>query len=100
MADVTYNTASFPSLIGTLQRLIDLRIKDNHNYSNSNTDNKVTETDMKPLPYILFAYKERDPAERTLWDKVKEIGIEFTQIGKVADARGAPVEIYAGKVDR
>ncbi|KAF8889276.1 putative methyltransferase-domain-containing protein [Infundibulicybe gibba] len=61
MADVTYNTTSFPALIRTLFRLITADAKS---------------------PLILLGYKERDAAERTLWDLAREIGVSFYRIGE------------------
>ncbi|EDQ98329.1 uncharacterized protein LACBIDRAFT_303943 [Laccaria bicolor S238N-H82] len=75
MADVTYNTASFPSLIRTLDKLLRLGSKPSA---------------------ILLGYKERDAAERTLWDMAAEIGVEFEKVGERAGAGGAPVEIWIG----
>lgn len=75
MADVTYNTASFPSLVRTLSKL--LRIS------------------AKP-PVVILGYKERDPAERTLWEMAREIGITFDKIGERNGAGGAPIEIWVG----
>ncbi|KAI0640729.1 putative methyltransferase-domain-containing protein [Trametes meyenii] len=77
MADVTYNTASFPSLIRTLSALIRL--------------NPPT----KP-PVIVLGYKERDPAERTLWDMAQEIGVAFKKVGEREGAGGQAVEIWIG----
>ena len=73
MADVTYNTASFPALVATL--------------------NRIVKRSSRP-PVILLGYKQRDEAERTLWPMTKEIGIEFTQLGEVAGAGGMPVEVW------
>ena len=75
MADVAYNTASFPSLIRTLDKLLRLGSKP---------------------PAILLGYKERDAAERTLWDLAAEIGVEFEKVGERVGAGGAPVEIWIG----
>jgi protein N-lysine methyltransferase METTL21D len=77
MADVTYNTASFPSLVRTLAQLIRL---------GSNP------------PMVLVGYKERDAAERTLWNLAAEIGLDFEKIGEHMGAGGAPVEIWLGRV--
>lgn len=76
MADVTYNTASFPALIATLRSLIHLGTKP---------------------PLILLGYKERDPEERTLWDLTQQIGIQFEQVGERAGCGGASVEVWIGK---
>ncbi|KAK1222138.1 hypothetical protein PQX77_015066 [Marasmius sp. AFHP31] len=80
MADVTYNTSSFPALIRTLSSLVSLNPKD------------------KP-PTILLGYKERDSAERTLWDMAHEIGIQFTQVDSVPGTGDVPIEIWIGEVD-
>ncbi|KAL5513207.1 hypothetical protein ACEPAH_3605 [Sanghuangporus vaninii] len=79
MADVTYNTASFPSLILTLSRL---------------------STRAGRTPSVLLAYKERDPDERRLWDMARSIGLHFDEIGRVPGAGGVPVEIYQGRFER
>jgi hypothetical protein len=43
---------------------------------------------------VLLAYKERDPAERQLWDVVaRETGIVLECVGRQAGAGGLPVEI-------
>lgn len=77
MADVTYNTASFSALVGTLSRLINRK------------------QNGRP-PRVLMGYKERDPDERTLWDRAKDIGLCFHQIARVNGAGGNPVEIWLG----
>ncbi|KAJ4470116.1 putative methyltransferase-domain-containing protein [Lentinula aciculospora] len=77
MADVTYNTTSFPALIQTLARLITLNPID------------------KP-PLILLGYKERDATERCLWTMVTEIGIHLERVGERPGAGGAPVEVWVG----
>ncbi|KAJ3827245.1 putative methyltransferase-domain-containing protein [Lentinula raphanica] len=79
MADVTYNTASFPALIRTLSNLINLNPVD------------------KP-PLILLAYKERDVTERSLWMMAEEINIHFENVGERLGAGGAPVEVWIGQV--
>ncbi|KAL5536890.1 hypothetical protein ACEPAF_713 [Sanghuangporus sanghuang] len=79
MADVTYNTASFPSLIRTLSRL---------------------STRARRTPSVLLAYKERDPDERRLWDMARGIGLYFDEIGRVPGAGGVPVEIYQGRFEQ
>ncbi|KAI6126039.1 putative methyltransferase-domain-containing protein [Pisolithus croceorrhizus] len=80
MADVTYNTASFPVLISTLSRLVKFsqsKRADHH-------------------PTILLGYKERDVAERTLWDMVRDVGIDLEQVAVVNGADGAAIEIWVG----
>lgn len=73
LADVTYNTAMFPALIMTLKRLVDV----------------------PNPPVVLLAYKERDPAERTLWEMSAEIGIVLKKLAIEAGAGGEAVEIWA-----
>ncbi|KAG9223826.1 hypothetical protein CCMSSC00406_0007688 [Pleurotus cornucopiae] len=82
MADVTYNTASFPALVKTLDGLVKLSVRSGKQ------------------PLILLGYKERDEAERTLWDMVKEIGIDFQQVGKREGAGGFPVEIWIARAEQ
>ncbi|KAI5124255.1 hypothetical protein M0805_005104 [Coniferiporia weirii] len=76
MADVTYNTDSFPALMGTLSRLSKLR--------------------PGRSPAVLLAYKERHPDERRLWEMARAIGLRFDEIAHVGGAGGNPVEIYLG----
>lgn len=79
---MTYNTSSFPSLVRTLSSLIKL-----------NATKKV-----KP-PLILLGYKERDLAERALWEMVLAIGIVFRKVGGRSGSGGQEVEVWVGKVD-
>ena len=79
MADVAYNTNSFPSLIRALQSLINLR------------------SSPHPPPLILLGYKERDPEERTLWELAKGIGVDFMRVGTRRGFGGQAVEIWVGR---
>jgi protein N-lysine methyltransferase METTL21D len=81
MADVAYNTASFPSLIRTLNRILSFS----------------EHSDPSTTPLILLGYKERDAEERSLWDMALSVGIELQQMGQKAGAGGCPVEIWLGK---
>ena len=82
MADVTYNTSSFPSLIRTIRSLIQLS------------------TDKNSTPrFILLGYKERDPAERDLWQMATEVGITFEEIGQLTGKGGTPAEVWIGKMN-
>ncbi|KAI0741358.1 putative methyltransferase-domain-containing protein [Daedaleopsis nitida] len=81
MADVTYNTASFPAFVRTLASLVRLSPPDR-------------------LPTIVLGYKERDPEERTLWEMVRGIGVTLERIGEREGAGREPVEIWVGKCDR
>lgn len=78
MADVAYNTDSFPALIQTL------------------ADARNMSPDKKPL--FLMGYKERHGEERRLWDMTKKVGIDFIRVGTVpGHASGvAPIEIWIG----
>jgi len=111
MADVTYNTSSFPALLRTLAALLVLSTRDSH-------DSDVAEPDAHPdpddpgvlqghdheeerqhgEPLVLLAYKERDPAERQLWDMMaRETGVVLECVGKQPGAGGFPVEIWLGR---
>lgn len=78
MADVTYNTVSFPSLVRTLDKLVQS--------SRSSAGGR--------LPCIILAYKQRDPAERTLWSMLRNIGIHMIRVDKVRGAGDEEVEIW------
>lgn len=78
MADVTYNTASFGSLLDTISALL----------KGPNTSSSS--------PMILLAYKCRDAAERTLWADASARGIVFVQVATVAGVREPAVEIWIG----
>lgn len=83
MADVTYNTSSFPSLVRTLDKL--LRLGDNG--------------EAHLAPTVLLAYKERDASERTLWEMSTHIGLHFNKISDRAGAGGPPVEIWVARLE-
>jgi protein N-lysine methyltransferase METTL21D len=95
MADVTYNTSSFPALLRTLSSL--LALSDHRRQCVAGPDAH------EPIapgngPLVLLAYKERDPGERQLWDMmVRETGVVLECVGKQAGAGGLPVEIWLGK---
>lgn len=82
MADVTYNTSSFPALIRTLSNLI-----------------KLNQTALIKPPLILLGYKERDPEERTLWEMARGVGIIFERIGERRGTGGNEVEVWIGQVE-
>ncbi|TFK71378.1 hypothetical protein BDN72DRAFT_765157 [Pluteus cervinus] len=83
MADVTYNTDSFPSLIRAIHNLIQL--------PKSHLPNSIP---TKP-PIIILGYKERHSAERELWPQIKEIGAELVKLGEREGAGGPHIEIWA-----
>lgn len=86
MADVAYNTSSFPTLLSTLASLLAL----------SDHDGNAAAGAREPL--VLLAYKERDPGERQLWDMMMaDVGVALEQVGSEAGAGGPPVEIWMGK---
>jgi protein N-lysine methyltransferase METTL21D len=113
MADVTYNTSSFPALLRTLAALLALSTEDS-----STRGGRVTEldpgldpddpgaprdsdddSDEKCGPLVVLAYKERDPAERQLWDMMaRKTGVVLECVGKQAGAGGLPVEIWLGRM--
>ena len=79
---MTYNTASFPSLLRTLSSLTQLNV----------------ERSRSP-PIIILGYKERDPDERSLWGMLEgEMDIHFE---KVAACGGwpdsTPIEFWVGQ---
>ncbi|KAH8111060.1 putative methyltransferase-domain-containing protein [Phellopilus nigrolimitatus] len=90
MADVTYNTDSFPALIGTLSRLSRSR------KGLARQTNQAVQPPQLPETTALLAYKERDPDERRLWDMALAIGLRLDEVARVRGAGGHPVEIYAG----
>jgi len=75
LADVTYNQVYFEALSSTLAKL------------------------MSPDTLVLFAYKERDSAERTFWDMLKAMDIILEHVENISGAGGAPVEIWLGRRD-
>ncbi|EIW66798.1 hypothetical protein TREMEDRAFT_70051 [Tremella mesenterica DSM 1558] len=79
-ADVTYNTASFPSLLRTISSLL-----------------MTPEGNMQPV--LLLAYKERDPGERELWDMLRDAGVNMKLVDKVRgceEGEEGTVEIWSG----
>ncbi|KAF9648854.1 hypothetical protein BDM02DRAFT_3235344 [Thelephora ganbajun] len=83
MADVTYNTVSFPSLLRTLSSLVQLNTK--HSRS---------------PPVVILGYKERDPDERSLWGMLEsEVGLRFERVGECEGwPASTPVEFWIGQV--
>jgi hypothetical protein len=113
MADVAYNTSSFPALLRTLTSLLALSNAQSHRDDSNDVANDADGDDPGPgsqdrdlekvddergCPLVLLAYKERDPAERQLWDMMtRETGIVLECVGRQAGAGGLPVEIWLGK---
>ncbi|KAH8996134.1 putative methyltransferase-domain-containing protein [Lactarius hatsudake] len=86
MADVAYNTSSFPALLSTLASLLAL----------SDHDDGAATGVREPL--VLLAYKERDPGERRLWDMMaRRVSIVLERVSSEAGVGGPPVEIWMGK---
>ncbi|KAF8587885.1 hypothetical protein K439DRAFT_1336887 [Ramaria rubella] len=81
LADVTYNSASFPSLVRTLANLLQ---------SSKASPEGAT-------PCILLAYKQRDSAERELWSMLREININMVLVDKIGGASGEAIEIWIWK---
>ncbi|KZT66140.1 hypothetical protein DAEQUDRAFT_696103 [Daedalea quercina L-15889] len=86
MADVTYNTSAFPSLIRTVSEILHLRS------SALLSEPRLRET------MILLGYKERDPAERTLWEMMRDICVHLEKVDERRGAGGDPVEIWIGTI--
>jgi len=108
MADVTYNTSSFPALLRTLASLLAPSAAAHHQGEDDGVADDDADNDDDPGsqgreerghdPLVLLAYKERDPAERQLWNMMtRETGIVLECVGKQAGAGGLPVEIWLGK---
>jgi len=83
MADVTYNTSSFPSLLRTLSSLVQLNAKR-----------------LRSPPIVILGYKERDPDERSLWGMLEsEVGIHLEKVEECEGWPGStPVEFWVGQV--
>ena len=116
---MAYNTSSFPALLRTLASLLALSYtqghRDDDDVANDAVDDPGSQerdsekADSDDRDYergcgghdhtlVLLAYKERDPAERQLWDMmVRETGTVFECVGRQAGAGGLPVEIWLGK---
>lgn len=78
-ADVTYNTASFPCLVATLERLL--------------------KPEGRPAPLLLLAYKQRDEAERDLWGMLSDRGIKTVLVDRVQGAeKTGETEIWVAGV--
>jgi hypothetical protein len=121
MADVAYNTSSFPALLRTLASLLALSNAQRSHRDDDDVANDAGDDDPEPGsqerdsekvddrdcergcgghddPLVLLAYKERDPAERLLWDMMtRETGVVLKCVGRQAGAGGLPVEIWLGK---
>jgi hypothetical protein len=117
MADVAYNTSSFPALLRTLASLLALSYAQSHrdddDVANDAVDDpgsqerdseKADDRDYErgcgghDHPLVLLAYKERDPAERQLWDMMRsETGIVLECVWRQAGAGRLPIEIWLGK---
>lgn len=82
-ADVTYNTSAFPSLLSTLTSLL---------HPSAGLSNR---------PLLVLAYKERDPAERELWDMLKKRGIDMVMVDEIKGAEDYGLtEIWIGRSNR
>jgi len=76
MSDVAYNTDSFPALLTTISKLLEIGEKP---------------------PVILLGYKERDEAERSLWNMMENIGVHLEMIGLRQGFADPLVEIWYGE---
>ncbi|KAK0497323.1 putative methyltransferase-domain-containing protein [Armillaria luteobubalina] len=50
-------------------------------------------------PLILLGYKERDEAERTIWDMANEIGVRFRKVDMITGSGVYPVEVWIGEME-
>jgi hypothetical protein len=125
MADVAYNTSSFPALLRTLASLLTLSdaaqshrddsddvandAGDDPGLGSQEREDKGDDRDYgrgcgghdSVHPLVLLAYKERDPAERQLWDMMtRETGVVLECVGRQDGAGELPVEIWLGKRKR
>jgi len=106
MADVTYNTSSFPSLVRTIRSLV-ARTCEFSSSKDAGEEHRY--------PTILVGYKQRDPGERELFGMLEEafsftssgdVKIKLTRVGEVPGASSGlesgegrgPVEIWLGEV--
>jgi hypothetical protein len=78
MADVTYNTSSFPSLIRTVDSVLRL----------------------VPGCEVVLAYKERHETERRILGMFESIGLRMRKIDHIYGFGAAEVEVWLGGVDR
>ena len=106
---MTYNTSSFPALLRTLAALLALSAKSvakpelepgpgsGPDEDDPRAPPRDSDGDGRE-PLVVLAYKERDPAERQLWDMMaRETGVVLECVGKLVGAGGLPVEIWLGK---
>lgn len=77
MADVTYNTSSFPSLLRTVDSVLRLA----------------------PGCEVVLAYKERHETERGIWGMFESIGLRMQKVDQIYGFGGAQVEVWLGGVD-
>ena len=79
---MTYNTASFPSLLRTLLYLVQLNVKCS-----------------RSPPVVILGYKERDPDERSLWGMLgSEVGIHLEKVGECEGwPESTPIELWIGQ---
>ena len=78
MADVTYNTSSFPSLLRTVDSVLRLA----------------------PNCEVVLAYKERHETERGIWGMFENIGLRMQKVDQIYGSGGAQVEVWLGGVDK
>ncbi|KAF5353076.1 hypothetical protein D9758_008751 [Tetrapyrgos nigripes] len=84
MADVTYNTSSFPSLVKTIRDLVQL------GSLSLSTAAGYSEDETK-YPLILIGYKQRDRAERELFRTLSsQVGFRMTKVDEVPGASRLP----------
>ena len=83
MADVTYNTSLFPSLLRTVSSLIRLNVENS-----------------RSPPVVILGYHERDLDERSLWGVLGNwVGICLEKVGECEGwPESTPIEFWIGQL--
>lgn len=103
MADVTYNSAIFPSLVRTLVSLLSPPTPPSTNVpADLDLASLSLSPPSTPSALVLLSFKERDPtgAERNLWKLAEAAGIWFERVGGVeghgVSKEEGEVEVWVG----
>ncbi|WVQ94634.1 hypothetical protein IAU59_001714 [Kwoniella sp. CBS 9459] len=98
-ADVTYNTSAFPSLLSTLTSLLNPSSPSIISSASSPSQESDRPPPFLARPLLLLAYKQRDPAERDLWDMLRDEGVGMVLVDKVIGAEEeGETEIWVGSM--
>ncbi|WWC87793.1 uncharacterized protein L201_002685 [Kwoniella dendrophila CBS 6074] len=98
-ADVTYNTSAFPSLLRTITSLLN-PLGEIRTISVSQDDEDIVTKKRKRdiNPILVLAYKQRDLAERDLWEMLKQENIQMVLVDRIKGAEEeGETEIWIGK---